>query len=469
MAFGRKMLLVAPFLFAFTGAALADDDPPDASSARPAIRSNRWQEDWSPLADPELKTEPFDDFKYIPLSAIDPMDYLSLGLTLRERSETVDAPAFGLSKFPSDSYLLQRLWVHADLHLNQDWRIFTVLEDVRAIEKEVLGGADQNPLDLRLAFLEYTHTFADGTLKARIGRQEFAFDLQRFVSLRDGPNVRQAFDAAWIDWESDPWRFIAFVSQPVQYFRVRPFDDWSANNFQFHTVRVERKVLGDNELSAYYSLFIQQDADYLDASGDEHRHIFDARFAGSALGFDWDLEGMGQIGNVGEKEIRAWASGARAGYTFSVLPLQPRIGVQVDAASGDTHPGDNVIETFNPLFPNGYYFTLAGFTGYSNLVNLKPSLTIKPTGNITLLAAIGFQWRMTTADAVYTFPIMPVAGTAGLPGRWTGGYGQFRMDWAINAHLSAAVEAVHYQIGEALRQAGGRDGNYLGCELKFAW
>ncbi len=42
------------------------------------------------------------------------------------------------------------------------------------------------------------------------------FDFQRFVSDRDGPNVRQSFDAAWGDYENGPWKFITFYSHPVQ-------------------------------------------------------------------------------------------------------------------------------------------------------------------------------------------------------------------------------------------------------------
>lgn len=469
MAWRRGALSAVSVLLAVAGGARADDAAKVAPK-RPSIMSNRWQEDWSALADPKLRTEPFDDLKYIPLSPTDSDIYLSFGLTLRERFEVVDAPAFGIGRNnPRDSYLLQRLQLHADLHLNKDWRIFTQIEDVRAIDKKVIGPADENPLDLRLAFVEYVHAFDTGALKARAGRQEFAFDLQRFVSNRDGPNVRQAFDAAWVDWESGPWRFIGFVSRPVQYFHERPFDDRSKTDLEFHTLRVERHVLGENELSAYYSIFIDRTASYLDASGIEARHIFDARFAGALNDFDWDAEGMLQVGSIGDKRISAWALGGRLGYTFSAAPLRPRPGIQFDAASGDRKRGDGVLGTFNPLFPNGYYFTLAGFTGHSNLIHLKPSVTLKLADNVTLLTAGGFQWRETTGDAVYTFPSVPVAGTAGAPGRWTGAYGQLRVDWAVTANLAAAVEAVHFGTSEVIRRAGGHDSDYLGAEIKLAW
>jgi hypothetical protein len=464
------LALLAGWMVPCSTSAYAQEASPDSAPAvRPAIRANRWQEDWSPLADPALRTNPMDGLKYIPLSPNDVLTYMSLGLTLRERYESVNAPSFGIGPNRRDSYLLQRLWIHADVHFNSDFRVFTELESALAPGKGTITPVDQNPLDVRLAFLEYTHRFSQGTLKARIGRQEFAFDLQRFVSLRDGPNVRQAFDAVWIDWETGPWRFIGFVSQPVQYNPQGVFNDSSGPSFRFHTLRVERHVLGDNELSAYYSRYERENATFLDASGAEHRNVFDVRFAGASVGFDWDLEAMGQTGNVGNKNIRAWALGSRVGYTFSNIPLRPRLGLQADAASGDRRRGDGTLGTFNPLFPNGYYFTLAGFTGYTNLIHLKPSLTITPASNLTLTAAVGLQWRQTTADAIYVQPNIPLAGTAGRPGRWSGAYGQIRADWAITPNLSAAVEAVHYQIGDAIRRAGGRNGDYLGVQLTFAW
>lgn len=448
-------------------AAVAGDKP--AQSKRPAISSNRWQEDWSVLADPALRTQPLDRLKYIPLSGSDPDTYVSFGATVRERFESNSAPGFGIGGVRRDNYLIQRAQLHIDLNLFKDWQVFTQFEDDRAFGKKNIGSADADQLDLRLAFLGYSHDFDAGTFKARIGRQDFAFDLQRFVSSRDGPNVRQSFDAIWADWETASWRFIGFVSQPVQYRDAEPFDDTSSGDFRFSTLRVERLVLGGNELSAYYSLYQRQNAHYLDASGEEDRHIFDSRFAGKYDEIDWDIEGMGQLGSVGDKDIRALAFGARAGYTLDDVAWTPRIGLQFDIASGDHRAGDHVVGTFNPLFPNGYYFALAGYTGYANIIHLKPSLTVKPTDKTTLTGALGLQWRQTAQDAIYIQPNQPLPGTAGRGGAWSGAYAQVRLDYAFTPNLSGAIEAVHFEAGNAIKNAGGRDGNYVGAQLGFAW
>lgn len=435
------------------------------SAARPALKSNRWQEDWSPLADPALRTQPFDRLKYLPLGDV---GYASFGVNLRERFESNHAPAMGIGR-DRDSYLLQRLQAHVDVRLGEHWQAFTQLEDVRAFDKRRLGPADANRADLRMAFVAYAAPLGPGDLKVRVGRQEFAFDLQRFVSLRDGPNVRQSFDAAWINYEIGAWRWIAFVSQPVQYADERDFDDVSNRHFRLDTVRVERQVLGTDELSLYYARYALDDAGFLDATGDERRDILDMRFAGVQGALDWDLEVMGQDGQVGASTARAWALGAKTGYTFKHASGSPRLGLQVDAASGDRHPGDGRVETFNPLFPNGSYITLAGYTGYTNLLHVKPALTFKPGPSLTVTAALGLLWRENTADAVYVQPDVPLARTAGTGHRWTGAYAQLRTDWKINAQLSGALELVHYQAGSTVQAAGGRDSQYAGGELKFTW
>jgi hypothetical protein len=440
----------------------------DAPS-RPKIKFNRWQEDWSALADPRLRTGFLDELKYIPLSASNPASYMSFGLTVRERFESNNTPFFGTGTNQGDSYLLDRVQGHVDIRPNAQWQIFVELEDVRAPWKTVITPVDENPLDLRLAFIAYVDSFWGGTLKVRVGRQQMAFDLQRFVSIRDGPNVQQAYDAVWVDWEQDLWRFIGFWSQPVQYRHEHPFDDFSDTNFQYGGFRVERQNVGPGDLSAYYSRFHLNKVSYLFASGDERRDIFDVRYAGARDGFDWDLEAMGQSGHVGNKNVRAWAVGSRTGYTLARVGWTPRLGLQVDAASGDEHPTDNTLGTFNPLFPNGYYFTLSGYTGYVNLIHLKPSVTVKPFGPVSFMTAVGLQWRQTTADAVYVQPNSAVRGTAGRPGLWTGIYVQTRTEWAITPNLAGAIETVNFQVGDAIRRAGGSNSTYVGIQLTYAW
>ncbi|HEY1928091.1 MAG TPA: alginate export family protein [Caulobacteraceae bacterium] len=436
--------------------------------ARPTIMFNRWQEDWSVLANPDVPREPFDWLKYIPLSPGDPHTYLSFGANLRERFETSDAANFGVGT-PNQKYDLSRFEAHADLHIGTQVQVFTQIESDFPPGKAVLTPADKNQLDLEQAFVTITEPVDGGTFRLRVGRQEMAFDLQRFIGVRDGANVRQAYDAIWAEYFKSGWRLTGFYSMPVQYRDLKPFDDYSSNHFTFGGARLERYVTETIKVSIAYSHFNQDNVHFLSVSGNERRNILDIHTSGTYRRFDWDTEGMYQTGGIGQDNIRAWAIGSLTGYTFAGSQWRPRLGLQVDAATGDRNPHDHTFELFNPLFPNAYYFTLQGYSTYANLIHVKPSLTLHPIKTLTLLMAAAAQWRETTGDAVYTIPDVPVKGTAGTPGKYTGTYGEFRADWLAGEHVAFALEADHFAVTNVIRRAGGRDGNYLGAEVRFGW
>jgi hypothetical protein len=449
--------------------ARADDQNVQTSTPqRPAIMFNRWQEDWSVLADPRVPRQPFEEFKYIPLSDTNRYTYLSLGADTRERFEANNAAGFGTGANRNQNYVISRNEFHVDLHIANQVQAFVQFQSDFAPWKTMLTPVDRDRLDLELAFVALTESVAGGTLKLRAGRQQFAFDLQRFVSVRDGPNVRQSYDAGWADYENGPWRFITFYSHPVQVQDNRVFDDYSNGKQTFGGARLERKLTETTNITGYYANFTQADARFPNAAGNERRDVLDVRLNGTSNHFDWDIEAMNQTGRIGPDKIEAWAFGSLAGYTFANAAWSPRVGIQLDAASGDGNvPGR--FGTFNPLFPNGYYLTLAGYSGYVNFIHVKPSLTLHPSSSLKITLAAAAQWRQNTADAVYAQPDVPVPNTAGRSGAYTGSYGQFRLDWTIDRATSFAVEAVHFAIGDALRSAGGHDSNYLGVEIKHGW
>jgi hypothetical protein len=223
-------------LIAAPQTARADDLSSQTSTPqRPAIMFNRWQEDWSVLADPRVPREPFDEFKYIPLSDTDRYTYLSFGADTRERFESNNAANFGTGPNRSQNYVISRNEFDADLRIANQFQAFVQFQADYAPWKTMLTPVDVNRLDLEQAFVVLTEPVGDGTLKLRAGRQQFGFDLQRFVSVRDGPNVRQSYDAAWADYENGPWRFITFYSLPVQVQDVTIFDDWRGRSTSFPT------------------------------------------------------------------------------------------------------------------------------------------------------------------------------------------------------------------------------------------
>jgi alginate export protein len=444
----------------------AEGDVPPRLHQRPTILPDRrWEEDWSMLADPRVEQEPLDRLKYMPFSTHHPSTYLSVGLNLRERFETDHAPLFGTRPGLAGGWLLSRLEAHADLRLGRHVQLFTQLQSAFAPGKDVLTPIDQDRLDVEQAFIGLKETLGGGTLTLRLGRQLLPIDLQRFHSVRDKPNLHQSYDAALADFARGAWRFTGAYTHPVQTRDLRPFDDYSDKRVTFGGILIRRHVLGSAQLSVDFTRYTHANAMFTTASGDERRDAVDVRFNGATNGFDWDIEAMNQIGQIGSLAIEAKAVGSLAGYTFDGVGWSPRLGLGVDFGTGDHDPHDSRLETFNPLFPNGYYLT--DYTGYPNLLHARPTVTVHPTHTASLTLALARQWRETTADAVYVFPNVPLPGTAGAPGRYTGTYCELRGDWTITPHYSVAFDAVHLVVGNSIRAAGGHDSNYLGVELRY--
>jgi Alginate export len=66
-------------------------------------------------------------------------------------------------------------------------------------------------------------------------------------------------------------------------------------------------------------------------------------------------------------------------------------------------------------------------------------------------------------------PNIPLPGTAGRPGRYTGTYGQARVDWTITPQLSFALEAVYFNVSDVIVRAGGHNSTYLGVQFAYGW
>jgi len=421
------------------------------------------------LADPDVRREPLDELKYIPLSDVDTHTYLSFGANIRERFEVNDA-YFGTGGNQQDSYLLSRVEAHADLRIAGQVQMFLQLQSDTAPGKEPRSPVDQDRLGIEQAFVAVSEPLGGGEVGIRIGRQENGFDLQRFLSVRDGPNVRQSYDGVSIAYTRGPWRFIALYTHPVENRDFSYFDDYSSPHLMLDLVRIERQVTSSSSLSAYVGQFRQDDVRFPSVSGNERRDLLEIRYAGVSGRVDWDAEAMSQSGSIGAQAIRAWATGVVIGRSLDSMRFRPRVSVQFDAASGDKSPTDGQLNTFNTLFPSGgHYFTTAGYTTYANLVHIKTALSLSPLTNLKLSSAIGVEWRETIADAIYTLPDVPIPDTAGRGGRYVGTYGQFRADWGLTPHIALALEAVHFVAGATVVSVGGRDTNYLGIEVRYGW
>jgi hypothetical protein len=78
------------------------------------------------------------------------------------------------------------------------------------------------------------------------------------------------------------------------------------------------------------------------------------------------------------------------------------VGLKTELISGDRHYGDQVLNTFNPLFPNGGYFGLAALFGPLNLYDLHPSVSLALNERLDFAIDYDAFWRQSDQDGIYT-------------------------------------------------------------------
>jgi hypothetical protein len=188
----------------------------------------RWSEDWSTIGNspPFLEDTgqpPARGFwrplKYIPLNESGE-SYISLGGEARFAYENYDDKDMGISDIGNQDAQQLRLGLHADLHLNKRWRIFTqlgygtVLDDREGGEKI----ADETDLDIWELFVDYRIPVRDDErVVIRLGRQLIETG-NLFINAGEGNNVRQVYDGLRVGWlDGDFVKFAAFATEYVDF------------------------------------------------------------------------------------------------------------------------------------------------------------------------------------------------------------------------------------------------------------
>lgn len=430
----------------------------------------RYEEDWSSFRDPALRKRPLDALKFIPLPLRDGA-YLSIGGETRQRYEYFRNPTWGLDPQDGNGFWMQRYMLHADLHLGATFRIFAQLKS--GIETGRVGGPrppGEDRLDVHQAFIDTQlwSSAAGDRLTVMAGRQEVNLGSSRLVSIREGPNVRQSFDGARLFLDLSKWSIQTIAIRPAE---TNPgiFDD-SPNHRQslWGVYATGPARIGPGKLDLYYLGLDRKTHEYDQGTAREQRQSLGARIFDETGQWDFDYEAVWQFGAFGPARIRAWTLASNTGYTWRGLPLQPRLGLKADVASGDRNPDDRTLGTFNALYPKGAYFSQADLLGPYNLMDLHPSLAVKVTRTVTLSPDVDFFWRQSTRDGIYDTPGNLLVSGKSAGGRYIGAHANVAVQWQASPHLSFEANYLHFFPGRFLKDVGlDRPVNFVGVWATF--
>jgi hypothetical protein len=425
---------------------------------RPDYENLRYEEDWSVLRDPAFRADPLDPLKYVPLDQTGDA-YLSLGGELRERYEYTHNPLWGEDPQDDNGVFLQRYVLFGDLHLGPHFRLFAELYS--ALENGREGPPnpiDENELAFQQAFLDLSAPLArdDASATLRFGRQEMRYGSGRLIDSREGPNVRRRFAGGRVLLGLGDWRIDGIAVRPIE---VKPgvFGDGIDEDqalWGVYAAGAPSWLPFGSLLDLYYLGYHNDFGAYAQGVADETRHSVGTRLWGEVGGWDWNWETLLQWGSFGAGDILAWTVASDTGYTWREVPWTPRLGLSANVASGDRNPDNPDLETFNPLFPRGNYFSELALLGPRNFYNVHPFLTVNPRDDLSLTVDFDFFWRLETEDGIYSPGGQLLRSGAGSDAHHVGNELSLNASWQINSHVSLTAIYSHFFPGRFIEETG---------------
>lgn len=435
----------------------------------PAFKPLRYDEDYAWLKDDTL-ADWYKRTKFFPVSA-NRQTYISYGGEARAQYFYTKNEQWGDAPEDKDGYVLSRYLVHADIHAGEHFRTFLQLQSSLAGSRLDASPVDDNALELHQAFADVSVKPAtNATVTFRLGRQEFLYGSQRLISVREGPNNRQSFDAIKAILHAGDQKLDVFYGHYVAAKKGIFNDGFNSNTRLWGAYLVRNRLAVVKNMDIYYLGLWKHESKFDDGEGKEIRHSIGTRIWRNDGNWKYDLEALYQFGKLADKTVSAWTASINTSYAFSDTKLKPEIGLKTELISGDRSYDDQKLQTFNPLFPRGAYFGLAALIGPSNLVDVHPSLTLQPFSKLAVGVDYDLFWRYSRNDGLYG-----VNGALIYPGRniahkFIGGQAAINLSYDVNDFLNLTTEFTWFDAGSYLKSAGaGKDILFTGIttQLKF--
>ncbi len=461
--FDRLLVLLAILSIGGSLAVRAQEaaKPPEPDRSYKLLRED---ENWSFLANKELRQDFWDPIKYIPLRSQKDW-FLTIGGEAREVWEQIGNDNWGQSPI-MNGYLNERYMPYFDLHYGPHLRTF--IEIKSGINSWRSGGPrpiDEKRLDFQAAFLEIGGKTSLGATQLRVGRQELEYGSGRVIDVREGPNVRLSFDGFLLRTQTHKWQIDGLAMRPD---KDNPgfFDNAPDHTVGFWGVYATGQIPSKTSLDLYYLGQDRKDAAFQRGTAHEVRQSLGIRasrpIAVDHPGWDFDDEALFQFGSFGSSNIRAWTVATETGYRIPTIALKPRFSAKADISSGD-HPSTNTLGTFNPLYPKGNYFGVLATTGPGpiNFIDVHPHLELAAPHNVSISADWIVQWRQSLEDGVYAVPGFLIRPAGDSRARFVGHRPGTEVRWQANPHLWFQGDYGIFYAGSFLKQTQpGRNLNY---------
>jgi hypothetical protein len=409
----------------------------------------------------------FDKIKFLPLDKKSNL-VLSLGGELRSQYQYFKNENWGDIENDNNGFILNRALLHSDLKFKKQFRLFSQLQSSTAISRIDPNAVENNPLDIHQLFFDFKFNLNKNNMLIRFGRQEVLFGSQRLVSVREGPNNRQSFDAVRVALKNNNFKSDAFYSQYVKNQNGYFNDRLNPNTKLYGLYNVVNKVPFIQNIDFYYLGLKRVGAEFDDEDGNESRHSIGTRIWSKNKNWNYDFEAIYQFGSIKNKTIEAWTISLNTNYQFDTFKYKPKIGLKTEIISGDKTYDDDKLQTFNPLFPRGAYFGLAAIIGPSNLIDFHPSIDFELHKGMNLSIDYDLFWRFSKNDGIYQPNTKLIYSGRNTSKKYIGNQLGIALDYDIKKWFAIRIEGTWFKAHNYLKEVSpGKDILFAASTMYF--
>ena len=379
-------------------------------------------------------------------------------VNVRLRSEHRDNLSLDQTADDERWRLLLRTGLGASLRFH--WlELLVDITDGRELAHEATNA--EAPLDFTQLYLAL-HAPGGVPLTLKVGRQAMKIGSERLISTSSWSNKQRAWDAIRLDADLARFQLTALVGNEVK-IDTSGLDhgDFGETLWGLFTqMEVSKRTAAELYVFGLYKTANLDPESPIrgedGAKGDEHRITPGLRAHGEieSPAIDWEFEFAFQIGSRASDDINAFALSGGLGWTMP-LPYAPRLGVEVNYASGDHDPEDGIAQTFQLLYGTTHGpYGISDLFRWQNMVELSPSLDIALHPAFELRFEHHTYWLAETADDWVNSSGKVLREGLAAASRYAGQEVSIIATWSPHELFEIEGGLSHFMPGKFMRQTG---------------